>query len=147
MNLINKILLEYSNRDIYNLINTTINDNLKDLNDKLSAKKHLINLIKKIYLKPNDLTLYRIIKSKNNKLNTENLGKHYVMNKSLLFSNDFLHSIGIKDTENLKIITVKTTKENINISRTLQQNIFYSNEEEIFLNSSPKIINIEDFPN
>lgn len=89
---------------------------------------------------PNELTLYRIIKADNfGDIRTDKPGSHYAMDKDeLIKSHSFTDAVG----DNAFLITVKTTKDQIDKEETLSNRILYPNENEITLKKRGKKVTL-----
>ena len=106
-----------------------------------------INHIKDI---KNPLILYRILFVDSvHGINKEELGKHFVNDKNLVYNISFMESIGFirSDIENYNffIATIETTTDNINWKDTIAARLDYPNENEFTLknNANFKIIKME----
>jgi len=81
---------------------------------------------------PQIVTLYRLIAAPNkDTIRTDNLGKHYFLHPSNI-TDDFLNSISISRHEKIFLVEIQISKNKINFDRTIQQNIIFPNEDEIF---------------
>jgi hypothetical protein len=121
-------------------------EGFNDKEDAFNFLKNEIDFYKKI---PNQVTLYRVVGVKNKKLiNKDELGRHYTSNK-LNIDYDMLSSIGYDNWDSASkpyIIEVSVLKSEIDIIRTLKQNLNFPNEHEITLKNkgkNAKIIKIE----
>lgn len=108
----------------------SLGDATRELKDLLSWFKSL----------PNELTLYRIIKADNfGDIRMDKPGSHYAMDKDgLIKSHFFTDNVG----DNTFLITVKTTKDQIEKEETLSNRILYPNENEITLKKRGKKVTL-----
>ena len=94
----------------------------------------------------NKLTLYRIIYLNDpNDLNKNNIGKHYSENKQDLINNHYDRGslYGNQQGEYAYLITIETNKTNIDIEKSIENNILYPHEQEItLLNDNPNHIKL-----
>jgi hypothetical protein len=94
---------------------------------------------------PETIKLFRYLEvSDESKIRVQNLGVHYVTNKECIDSN-FLDSIfGVGDGF---IVEIETTKDQIDIYETIENNLYYPDENEITLKEDAKIkiVNIEKY--
>lgn len=111
------------------------------------AVRALINL-QKLLRKADELTLYRVVKAEDeNKINVKNLGNHFTYDMNVYEDVASLYDIGFKNNDKLFLITITTSSKNIDISETIDANITYPHEREIFLNKfdGVNVINISPF--
>lgn len=102
---------------------------------------------------PEKIILYRLLNVADEEdINKNKLGKSYVGDKSMYEDIDFLESFLFRYGEEQKkwfIVTVETSKDNINIGQTLGIIAEYPDEIEftIINDENLKILNIEEFDN
>ena len=114
-------------------------DNGKSSSEAKAVSLKIRNLLDKIEAARNPITLYRIIAAKDPKaINKNKLGTHFVLSKDS-FTEDFLSSISINKEEKLWVVECKTDKKHIKIGRTIDQNIEFPNEEEIYVEEKAQL--------
>jgi prenyltransferase beta subunit len=113
-----------------------------------NAKNALLYLQK--FLKTNNiLKLYRVLSVENiNDINTNKLGNHYTLSLSNL-DDVTLFDIGINKNNKLYSVEIISPIDNIDFQETIEANVNYPFEQEVFLksNDNVKIINISPFEN
>jgi SMC interacting uncharacterized protein involved in chromosome segregation len=141
--IIKKIVREVSSKHL-NEVKINRKELLKDLismdYNPDDAEDELDYLIKWYESLPKELTLYRVIYVNNeDDINTESPGSHYSVSKSDLLRNHG-YSVGIGDKKYL--LKVVANKSQIDVQKTLSNNILYPNEKEITLKNKGKGIDI-----
>lgn len=112
-----------------------------------SAVDGLIRL-QKILRKGGDLELYRVISAKNeSSIDLSNLGNHFTYDKNIYEDVASVFDIGFKKGDKFYMITISTSPGNIDIQETIEANINYPFEREIYLGKfdGVKVIRIEPF--
>ena len=94
---------------------------------------------------PNTIKLYRLLNVDSEEaINKEELGKHFVGDKDMFddydFVESFLHRYG-EETKRWFIVTIETTKDNLDIGQILGNRAEYPNEHE-FTVKDDKNLNI-----
>lgn len=100
---------------------------------------------------PPEMTLYRVILIQNGKkMDEEEVGKHFVADKDILYNEEFLNNIGIfemldwdSDNGELWLLTCKVQKTNLDLHETIRHRLMYPTEEEFTL-KSPKGVRVID---
>ena len=92
---------------------------------------------------PNNVILYRVLLLKDGEsINEENVGEHFISQPNLI-DMGFLEKIGVLDNwsedTRLWLLTCQTTKDNINIERTIGNRLLYPRENEFTLHNDSKI--------
>lgn len=118
------------------------NEDEEFLQYRIKSTKDLISYIRK---QPDTFIVYRVLQLDDNEnINKEDLGKHFISHKDLI-TKDFIKSIGFLNKKKLVLLSVLINKKDINVYRTIQQNLHYPDEKEIFINSSNlKIVKEEE---
>lgn len=121
---------------------------------------HAVEFVTETYTKLKEIVkhpmimVYRVVGIEKGEKIDKYFGKHYTMNKDLVYSDDFLESIGVIGyqgdvKDELHLLTIETDATNIDLRKTLFQNIEYPFEEEIILrdtnNVKLKDIELMDF--
>jgi len=92
---------------------------------------------------PDVIRLFRYLEvDEESKIRTEHLGIHFVSNKKDI-NDDFLDSIWVGDKDGY-IVEIETTKNQIDVKETIENNLYYPDEHEITLkeNAKYKIIKV-----
>ena len=92
---------------------------------------------------PNEVILYRVLLLKDGEsVNEENVGEHFI-SESNLIDIGFLEKIGVLDSwsedARLWLLTCQTSRDNINIERTIGNRLIYPREYEFTLYNNSKI--------
>jgi hypothetical protein len=92
---------------------------------------------------PNEVILYRVLLLKDGEsVNEENVGEHFI-SESNLIDIGFLEKIGVLDNwsedARLWLLTCQTSRDNINIERTIGNRLIYPREYEFTLYNNSKI--------
>jgi|688.fasta_scaffold407946_2 hypothetical protein len=122
-------------------------DNGKSQAEAIKIEKEVSQLLKEIDKERNPITIYRIIAAKDeNSINKNKLGTHFVLTKKA-FTEEFLSSISVKKDEKLWVIECSVDKKFIKVGRTVDQNIEFPEEREIYVESSApiKVHKVEEF--
>lgn len=107
------------------------------LGDATQELKYLLGWFRSL---PNELTLYRLIKADSfGDIRMDKPGSHYAMDKEdLMKSHSFVDGVGDKTF----LITVRTTKDQIDKEETLSNRILYPHENEITLKKKGKNVTL-----
>ncbi|MCK9415835.1 hypothetical protein M0Q97_04175 [Candidatus Dojkabacteria bacterium] len=145
-----------------NFLNENKNNNIDDVYSYFKNKdldyelqENLENAYEelKTLIKNNTIKAYRLLNIDDiNKIDKNNLGKHFTIDKENTASYDFLEKIGVidyqgnYDYEKFFVIEIETNISNIDWYQTFDNRINYYGENEInFINNTElKIINIEE---
>jgi hypothetical protein len=117
--------------------------------DEYSAEQQLEHILDILNNLPDEVILYRVVFLDSlSDLNKVKPGTHYVLDEKSLLRNHYLMDIVSSHSqgENAYLITIKVSKDKIDISTTIDNNLRYPNEEEISLKnkgSGAKIIKIK----
>lgn len=92
---------------------------------------------------PNNVILYRVLLLKDGEsIDEENVGEHFISQPNLI-DIGFLEKIGVLDNwsedASLWMLTCQTTKDNINMERTIGNRLVYPRENEFTLHNDSKI--------
>jgi hypothetical protein len=102
---------------------------------------------------PTKVVLYRLLNVDDiNNINKNELGKSYVGDKKMFEDEDFLESFLFRYGEDMKkwfIVTIETTRNNIDFEHSMGNRAEYPAEFEITIKNDKdlKILNIEEFKN
>lgn len=150
-----KRIIEMANTyDILNKSSEEIIDLLGSNADGFTSKKDAIEYLdwfKKekfpvgLSAIPSTMILYRVLLiNDGKKINEKKLGKHFVSNKEILSTRDFLEDIGILDwmdsESTLWCLTCKVSKSNLDLYEAINNRLMYPNEEEFTLKYERDII-------
>lgn len=81
------------------------------------------------------LELYRVVSANDiNNIDLKNIGNHFTYDKNIYQDMVSVHDIGFKSGEKFYMITIRTSIENVDIRETIEANINYPFEKEIFIN-------------
>lgn len=95
---------------------------------------------------PNEVILYRYLNVKFKKnINFEKLGTHFLSNFKNMNMNYFFMMIDVINDNNLYLVTIKTSKENINLKETIENRINFPDEYEwtLYDNYKYEIVDIK----
>jgi hypothetical protein len=111
------------------------------------AKEFLYNIANSLENLPNEVTLYRAIvieSGRKDDIVLENFGNHFVLIKEFLYSKDYLLGIGIEtwDFDKVWLMEVLVNKDDISLENTFYQNFIFPEEEEIYIKSNIKPIDM-----
>ena len=122
--------LTLSHEDIDSIVSN--NEELDEYQAE-NAVEALINL--QNVLKQNDkLILYRILDVEDeSKIDIQQLGNHFTTDSNIFYDDVTMFDIGIKNNANLFLVKLSTPIRNIDIEETVDANINYPFEKEIFL--------------
>lgn len=109
---------------------------------------------------PSEMTLYRVLLiSGGEKINEDEIGEHFVADKDIVESDDWLEDIGIfndldedDETAQLWLLTCKVQKSNLDLVETIKNRLMYPDEMEFTLKSPKGVrvikkeqMNLEDY--
>ena len=144
------------NLELKNFINLSENDielivnKHEELDDyQFDNAKNALLYLQKILKTNNSLKLYRVLSVESvNDINTNELGNHYTLSLDNL-DDVTLFDIGINKNNKLYSVEIISPIDNIDFKETIEANVNYPFEQEIFLKSNynVKIINISPFEN
>ena len=148
-------LMRYAEDFIYRVYypDGTMNQGLYTYDEiKKRIKKFCrINFPKGLNNIPNPLTLYRLLNvDSEDIINKNNLGNHFVGDKKLFYDEEFLISASIlhgnDPIKKFFLVTIETTRDNLDIDQMLGNRAEYPLEYEFTLkdDSNLKILNIEE---
>jgi hypothetical protein len=142
---VNNNFLSLTKNDIHNIVSEYEEFDEYQYDNAVNS---LINL-QKILSSKNNIELYRILDVKSTeKINFNELGKHFTFNPDA-FDNVTLFDIGIKPGANLYLVKILSPIKNIDFEKTIEANVNYPFEQEIFLNKldNVEILEVTNFNN
>lgn len=151
LNEVNDDILNKSSEELINRFGS------KEFNSKQDAVRYIDNILTSSFPKgikniPSEITLYRVIAIREgDDIDAEDIGIHFVADKSITTDKDWLDRIGIfsgvDDDEQydyqLWLLTCKVSRKNVDLEQTIQNRLLFPGEEEFTL-KSPVGIRIVD---
>lgn len=104
---------------------------------------------------PSEMTLYRVLLIRRGKvIDEKEIGRHFVADTKIIYSEDWLESIGIFDmvdwddetSQQLWLLVCKVPKSNLDLHQTIENRLRYPDEEEFTLKSPTGIRVVDKIP-
>lgn len=104
---------------------------------------------------PSEMTLYRVLLIRRGKvIDEKEIGRHFVADTKVIYSENWLESIGIFDmvdwddetSQQLWLLVCKVAKSNLDLHETVKNRLIYPDEQEFTLKSPTGIRVVDKIP-